>query len=259
MGRGYLHGIEEVYRSINGRFQYEKYERNGHLGRFLYRTLRFSEQYDWFSLSDYLVTEVNGFRKFMENNMLTNNLPEGEAQTKGDHNKESIAETKFAENGELQKAVEAVYDIGENAVYRQFLVGLFKDKEQEKSRIFTGGKSAIDLWTWNRSEFIVVELKRENQKVGIISEIFFYSNYMRDLLFTDGAFVLNKSKTKFDRGYSVVLNNSFDKICGIMLADVHHPLVNSETIAVLNSGKDTRIKYVMALYQNDLLEQGQNI
>ena len=35
--------------------------------------------------------------------------------------------------------------------------------------IFTGGKSAIDLWTWNGDEFDVIELKTKN--VGLLERV----------------------------------------------------------------------------------------
>ncbi len=143
-------------------------------------------------------------------------------------------------------------DIGNNEVYRQLPVGLFENEVSKETMIFTGGKSAIDIWTWNNEEAYLVELKTLNPMVGIITEIFFYANYMRDLLSKDGLFTLNKAKRNKDRGYSEILRNDFKKVNGMMLADKYHPLITDKTIDVLNAGKNEEIHYIKATYSYDL-------
>lgn len=237
---------------VNGKFEYKQYEKNGHLCRFFYRAMRFSEQYEWLELSQYLQDEIKNFYKYIINGTFTNNVANGEAGTKTDHNNENAVEAKLAEPGVLKEVIGNVFDIGNNEVYRQLPVGLFKDEVSKATMVFTGGKSAIDLWTWNKDEFYIIELKTLNQMVGIITEVFFYVNYMKDLLCEHGLFTLNVGKKKNDRGYSNILNNSFWKINGMMLADQYHPMITDKTIDVLNAGKVEGIYYLKATYKYDL-------
>jgi hypothetical protein len=74
---------------------------------------------------------------------------------------------------------------------RQFPVGLFHTKRPASdSRIFTGGKSAIDIVGVGDGALSLFELKvRKNNPAGILSELFFYANVMRDAI--PGAWVPN--------------------------------------------------------------------
>lgn len=246
----------KIILDVNGVFEYEQYEKNGHLNRFLYRAMRFSEQYEWLELSQYLQEQINAFYKFISDGRFINNLADSEPGIKKIHNNENIMESMLAKPGALMGIVGDEFDIGNNAVYRQLPVGLFKDEESDTTNVFTGDKSAIDLWTWNKDEFCLVELKTLNKKVGkqdIVTETFFYANYMRDLLCEDGLFTLNSGKKKNDRGYSNILNNSFKKINGMMLADKYHPMITDKTIDILNAGKIKEIHYVRVTYPYDQL------
>ena len=132
------------------------------------------------------------------------------------NNNENKVEAEFANKG-IRKFILEDTDIGDNEVYRQLPVGLFRMKAgrtkgtyncSKDTMVFTGGESAIDLWTWQDKSFKVIELKTENPMIGIITEIFFYSNYMYDFLIRewkkDVGFKLNEQylKNKDDRGYS---------------------------------------------------------
>lgn len=254
---------------VDGEFAPMEYGKNGHWGRFLYRALRFSEQYEWFILSDKVDEQVEKFREYMNSNVFTNNLPEGDAGIKEKYNNENKVEAMFAENIEIQR----MFDFfAGNAVYRQLPVGLFRVVDDvaegrkyynysKETMIFTGGKSAIDLWTWDEDKFVVIELKTQNIMAGIITEIFFYTNYMYDFLIREEKknFVLNaynpSNAPENDRGYNNILNSdSFQKIRGIMLADEYHPILNNEKVLeLLNKGKlADGIEYVKADYKYEL-------
>ncbi|MGP1612735.1 MAG: hypothetical protein ACTTG8_06550 [Catonella sp.] len=238
---------------------------NGHWSRFLYRALRFSEQYgEWFRLSEKVETQVKKFKEYLENNRFTNNIPKNEAGNKGKTGSENYMEIALAENNELKDVVGSF--IGENEVNRQLKVGLFlvednftdkkKYETNDKNKIFTGRGSAIDLWTWNEDKLYVVELKaNKNKKMGIITEIFFYSNYMYDFLVRDwDSFVLNGPSG--DRGYNNILEHKddFKEVCGIMLADKFHPIIeNDEVLKVLNDIRDgVNIKYAKLGYNYEV-------
>ena len=71
------------------------------------------------------------------------------------------------------------------SIMRQCPVGLFRDavKRGSEYRIFTGGRSAIDLLAIDRTTLLLFELKNaKNKKAGAISEAFFYACVMRDVL-----------------------------------------------------------------------------
>lgn len=255
---------------VDGEFAPMEYGKNGHWGRFLYRALRFSEQYEWFILSYKVKVQVKKFKAYMNSNVFTNNPPKGNAGIKEKHNNENAVEAMFVENIEFQKRFDF---LAGNAVYRQLPVGLFRVTDDisekrktykysygEKTKIFTGKHSAIDLWTWDEDKFKVIELKNQNVMVGIITEIFFYTNYMYDFLASGKKqFVLNKyadfSEPENDRGYKNIYElwekRGFKKIQGIMLADEYHPILNHQKVLeVLNKcNLAGDIEYVKAEYK----------
>ncbi len=234
----------------------------GHFARFLYRAQRFEEQYEWFKLSDelkaVLETKAKEFDELKKKGQYWNNIPKNKAGIKKQYNNENIIEAHLAE-GTLLKDVIAdkkIFDGGQ--VYRQLPVGLFKGKVEKKNGIFPGGKSAIDLWSLNKDTFYVVELKTKNPMVGIITEIFFYTNYMWDLLIGNN-FTLNcEDLNEENRGYSDIQNgkNGVKRINGIMLADKFHPTLEnklSEILEVMNSNGNKNIHYDKAAYKYELV------
>lgn len=82
--------------------------------------------------------------------------------------------------------------------------------------------------------------------VGIVTEMFFYSNYFYDLLTVNGMFTLN-TKSDGDRGYSELKNAEIKKVVGVFLADDYHPLVNNILIDCLNQN-GINIKYILTKY-----------
>ena len=78
------------------------------------------------------------------------------------------------------------------------------------NEVFTGGTSAADFWAVDRGTINVYELKVNNPMVGIITEIFFYSNYVHDVFI---AGYLNHTKGKVSHKTDVQLRN-YDKITG---------------------------------------------
>lgn len=239
------------------RFQYQSYLGKGHLGRFLYRAMKFSQQYgDWFELSDYLKSEVNKFGTHIRKGVFVNNIGEGVAGSKDKLNDENAVEEKMAEPGVLRSVVKSI-DIGNNPVYRQLPVGLFAGDVAKKNMVFTGGKSAIDLWTKNGDEINIVELKTKNAMMGIVSEIFFYANYIYDLIGNTGLFEMTeppKNKKEL-RGYDEAFYNRPKKVNGIMLADNmrFHPWVMDGIIDVLNDNKINDLTYYIESYQYDVV------
>lgn len=133
-----------------------------------------------------------------------NNIGNGETGSKGKYDDENAVEAKLAEDGILRGVIG---DIGEGNVYRQLPAGLFEESVARDNAVFTGGKSAIDLWSVNGNTINIIELKTNNPMIGIVTEIFFYSNYVYDLVSKDGLFSLNEQVKggKSHRGYEDLL------------------------------------------------------
>jgi len=76
-------GIEKINLNVNGISSSTDFKTGkGHYGRFLYRALRFSEQYEWFHLCGNkenpktLKGAVKAFDNFLTNKNLYNNVPD---------------------------------------------------------------------------------------------------------------------------------------------------------------------------------------
>ena len=94
-------------------------------------------------------------------------------------------------------------------------------------------------------------MKYKNRMIGIITEIFFYANYMYDLVTQNDWFIMNTAPNKTPaRGYEKLTVKGFDTVNGIMLADKtgFHPLVNEKGLEILSNGSNPKIKYYMAKY-----------
>ena len=167
---------------------------NGHLNRFLYRVMRFWEQYSWFYLSENLeeiLFAEGGFSDWLESN------------------KEKLVNP----------------------------AGLFLGTVKAENEVFPGKKAAVDLWTWDEDKLYAFELKYQNQMVGMITEIFFYANYLYDLV-VEKIFTLNAKSTE-KRGYHNLLENEFTEICGVMMTDEIHPLIDDKVLEILNKNQFT--------------------
>lgn len=222
---------------------------NGHLGRFLYRILKFKEQYGiWFFLSDELEAMRKNFADFLSSGKFVNNEPSKEAEDDEDVlGTEGYVEKRFCDDDSLGKLILGFEgkDVVRN---RQLPVGLFKDKKSDATAVFTGKKSAIDFLLLYKNELNIYELKAKNKMVGILTEIFFYSNYMRDVYWHNSletkqnVEILNPKKT--DRSYNKLCDGikNITKITGWILADEFHPLVKDATDAVINIMNDNGIK-----------------
>lgn len=221
----------------------------GHLGRFLYRILKFKEQYGkWFFLSDVLEAMRKNFVDFLSSGKFVNNEPSKEAEDDEDVlGTEGYIEKRFCADDSRGKSILKVS--GKNVVMnRQLPVGLFKDKKSDATAVFTGKKSAIDFWVLDGNEFNIYELKAKNKMVGILTEIFFYSNYMRDVYWHNSLETKQNVKIrnpkKTDRSYNKLCDGikNITKITGWILADEFHPLITDATDAVINIMNDNGIE-----------------
>lgn len=201
-----------------------KLPKNGHLGRLLYRILKFSEQYkDWFKLSEALGKIKDKFKNYLDSTSFETNAPSNEAEDDPDKllNKglESYVERLLVDSSSNKTKILKLSSASA-IVGRQLPVGLYEGAKAKYNGVFTGGTSAADFWAVDGDIIKVYELKSKNPMVGIITEIFFYSNYVHDVFI---AGYLNHTKGKVSHKKDVQLRN-YDKIegkkvQGIMLSD----------------------------------------
>lgn len=205
---------------------------NGHLGRFLYRILKFSEQYNkWFELSPALEEIKKNFKNYLNTKKFETNAPLNEAETNLDKllNKglESYVEQLLVDTGSNKTKILKLSS--ENAIVgRQLPVGLFEGTKAKAHMVFTGGTSTADFWAVDGDTIKVYELKSKNPMVGIITEIFFYSNYVYDVFIEKGNRIFPYKPKKYYRNYDKIKGK---KVQGIMLSnsDGWHPSLDELT------------------------------
>lgn len=193
---------------------------NGHLGRFLYRILKFSEQYkQWFELSPALEEIKKNFKNYLDTNKFETNAPLNEAETDLDKllNKglERYVEQLLVDTGSYKTKILKLSSASA-IVGRQLPVGLFVGTKAKDHVVFTGGTSAVDFWAVDGDTVKVYELKSKNPMVGIITEIFFYSNYVCDVFIEKGNKMNPNKPKKYYRNYDKIKGK---KVQGIMLSN----------------------------------------
>lgn len=209
---------------------------NGHYQRFLFRLKHFSQDFNkWFSIDKDCQLFLDDLKlKQAEKYLL--NIPSKRGD-KVSPNPEAILEDRFV-NNDLRESLMNISNAV--SVYRQLPVGVFENKVSKSASIFTGGKSAIDIWGFNKeNELLVFELKADNnEKVGIISELYFY------------VCVLQMVRTQAFKHENCIAENEHllkipatKKIKAYFLSPTLHPLVDKEILVLLNEVVPDEINY----------------
>lgn len=158
----------------------------------------------------------------------------------------------------------------EAIVGRQLPVGLVEGSKASGKELFAGEEAAIDFWAVDENTINVYELKSKKPMLGIITESFFYSNYVYDVFISK-----NLNHGKGSVAHEAVAYRNYDKIQaarvkGIMINDNYtanlleilvgtkddigwHRLLNSATRdeikKVMNSnGTNGKIQYDFVSY-----------
>ncbi len=214
------HGYEKVELSLNGTV--ETY--NPHYQRFLYRALRFNQGFNWFHLSNTIKSETERFEKEKLSGKLLINIPAQEVDTKA-HNSESQAERWLVGhpnylNDQLGTKIEQFF--------HQLPVGLFQDKVSSKTRIFPGAAAAIDIWGLDGKAFRLVELKiGGNKNLGVLSELFFYGCFMRDVLCKWELYTKVANKLNTFRGFDRLQKAKINEVVAHIFTESLHPELHS--------------------------------
>lgn len=179
---------------------------NGNMGRFLYRILKFSEQYKrWFKLAPTLEALKDKFKIYLASHSFVANVPVKEAEE--DLAKllkmglESYVAYLFCDSERAKRNILALTK--EAIVGRQLPVGLVEDGKE----LFAGEEAAIDFWAVDENTINVYELKSKKPMLGIITESFFYSNYVYDVFISK-----NLNHGKGSVAHEAVAYRNYDKI-----------------------------------------------
>jgi hypothetical protein len=195
---------------------------NGHYERFLYRVAQFQSLFpEWFKVAD--PQKLAKCRALTELRPLINVASSRNSgfvprTTSREYDAEShlLNSRSFREHFCLE------------FVDRQFPVGLFGDKVSAKTRIFTGGKSAIDIVGVGKDKrFFIFELKAgDNEKAGILSELLLYTSLIREAAHTRRRIQFaDKGKPRERLGVNPNDVRECTGIHAVMLVEKLHPLL----------------------------------
>ena len=209
---------------------------NGHYQRFLFRLKNFSQDFNsWFSIDKDCQIFLDDLKiKQAEKYLL--NIPSKRGD-KVSPNPEAELEDRFV-NKDLQEPLMNISNA--TSLYRQLPVGVFENKVSKSASIFTGGKSAIDIWGFNKeNELLVFELKADNnEKVGIISELYFYVCVLQ--MVRTQTF---KHENCLDKNEHILKIPATKKIKAYFLSPTLHPLVDKKILGLLNEVVPDEISY----------------
>lgn len=214
-----------------------------HYQRFLYRVNHFNRLFgdNWFDIDGKNKKQLDDClaldERYRTERSLILNVPD-----KNDHGEPDDAKTEaWLEIGFGSEGKSGYKQLAKKfrlrSINRQLPVGLFAGKKSKSSRIFTGGTSAIDLVGICEDDSLwIFELKKkENNSLGIISELMFYAACMRDL--RCGAFTLF-DKPAGKRWVGDIKDIAVDKkVNAVFLVPCLHPLFagkQRECLALLN-------------------------
>lgn len=209
---------------------------NGHYQRFLFRLKHFSQDFNsWFSIERDCQTFLDDLKiKQAEKYLLNIQSKRGD---KVSPNPEADLEDRFV-NKDLREPLMNISNA--TSLYRQLPVGVFENKVSKSTSIFTGGKSAIDIWGFNKeNELLVFELKADNnEKVGIISELYFYVCVLQSVRTQ-----IFKHENCLDKNEHLLKIPPTKKIKAYFLSPTLHPLVDKKLLGLLNEVAPDEISY----------------
>lgn len=202
-----------------------------HYQRFLYRANCFSMLFpDWFSIFD---PALLGDSVALRTGPLYLNVPGRRSRIA---NGGGAREAKLEQELLTSSGFKSHFGLGDK-VERQIPVGLFKDHVSHATRVFTGGKSAVDILAVANDTLWVFELKAGNNiPAGILSELLFYSSVMSDAIGPNPRFVFKRSSHRGLKVESKDIQNC-SMIEAVFLGENLHPLIgHPEVITCINDG-----------------------
>lgn len=211
----------------------------GHYYRFLYRAYKFQKNFpSWVTITPSIPTV---YIEEMTDWVL--NYPGQESLESEKENPNAEAHLERDLLPLMQKRL-AVAD-------HQLPVGLFNKKVSSKPEFArtSRGLSQVDLWSLDKDVLTIYELKNDvNIAVGIVSEVQFYANVMKDL--TEHRFnypeEFFRKRTYYrhtkELADAIYPENKIKKVAGVLLADNLHPLITGTVISMM-SENSSAIEY----------------
>jgi hypothetical protein len=210
-----------------------------HYQRFLYRVNQFKSLFkEWFSVVPFNLPEINKLKTEERGHKFLLNVPSMPRSSKLDEQCNSLNKAMGSEH-KLECFIvghqeELCRLLKIDKIDRQLPVGVFRDCVSSKAEhgVFTRGHSAIDLWGVSRNEkkLFLFELKKEgNERLGILSEMFFYSYVMADV---------QAKRFKFDKPNAEIEQTK--SIDTYILALDWHPLIDEKMLQIINEAFERR-------------------
>jgi len=208
-----------------------------HYQRFLYRVYRFNNIFGgsegWFFIDneskEFMVDlEIKDDKEYFLNLPSTRNEDRINNETK---NIESRLENKILVQQNNFKGLKKCCPA---KLHRQLPVGLFHTEVRKNNAIFPSKHSAIDLWGANGDDLYILELKAKgNCKVGVLSELFFYTMVLRDEQ-------LERFVRKSPEGELI---RSTKQIKAFILAPELHPFITQKVFNLLNEKLRNKMEF----------------
>jgi hypothetical protein len=204
-----------------------------HYQRFLYRVKRFKSLFtEWFSVVPLNLPEINKLKTEEGGHKFLLNVASMPRSSKLDEQCNSLDKAMGSEH-KLECFIvghqeELCRLLAIDKIDRQLPVGVFRDCVSSKAEhgVFTRGHSAIDLWgvSKNGKKLFLFELKKEgNERLGILSEMFFYSYVMADVQLK--RFEFNKPNEEIEQTKTIET---------YILAPDWHPLIDEKMLQIIN-------------------------
>ncbi|HBG62030.1 MAG: hypothetical protein A2Y03_06525 [Omnitrophica WOR_2 bacterium GWF2_38_59] len=137
--------------------------------------------------------------------------------------------------------------VGGSMIGNQLPVGVFDGNVAKGNAIFTGQASAIDLWGVNEEgdELSIFELKLpSNKKVGIVSELFFYSMVMGDIINGRFSFEGKRCMEVDPWPPDYIRVGKIKKIKAFILTTATHCLINDNVLKILNDALSPKFVFL---------------
>ena len=215
-----------------------------HYNRFVYRLAKFVQTYSWARSAK----TIPAIPTMLYCNVGTKEAASADKHPQGD---EGWLECKYVEEHSMD------YDV----INHQFPVGIFHEKVSRTTHYTTGHKSAIDIWAIKNDCLSIFELKEsKNKRLGIISELMFYTNILDDILShrimyeesKNVEFAVKHDIRGFKKFHEAYEKGTINKIESIFLANNLHPLLSDGLIDFINDSP--RWKYKNISYKHKVID-----
>ena len=202
---------------------------------FLYRLIKFIENYTWASIKPLDSTAQEDYNKIKSQiHYWVITYP----------SKEVIEDVTSGE-ANLERKI----NLSLPGIHGQQLpTGLFFKKKCVINQRTPSGRSAIDLWSLENGTFTIYELKiNDNKNVSIITQLMFYVNVVKDLI--DGIIKYPDEAANAPRNvsaiYFAIKNKEISNILGVFLSDNIHTLIQTkqEKLLELLNTNQRNLKY----------------